>query len=532
MSTLIQQFKLSNEEIVTFIDDLTPFMKKMHIERKNILKLSLALEEILLRWQKHFSSESIVCITIKKRLGILSISISLKGEQYNPFDVDENESESNIPLLSKLQLGPVFTYKKGNNIITFKLSKQRQNSVIILMGSIVLGVILGLLGLKFFPVVSKDILDQFLVPVRTTVFNLLTAVAVPLLFFSIFQGIISIDDIASFGKVGKKVMFRFIIKIAVYTAIAGAIMLPIFSINPFGDNNVTGFGGAIQMILDIFPKNIISPFIEGNALQVIVISIVLGLAVLLLGSGAEGIKSLTNQINSALHIIMEWVSKLIPALVFVLILETVWAGNVSNLIGLWKPIVVIAALCLFMIVCEIIIVSIKFKVSPILLIKKIFPSNLIAFGTSCAMASYSVTSDTCEKDLGINKKLTKFSLPVGLVTYMPAISVYYLMILFYGLEQYNLGCSIQWLVIAWLTVTLLSIATPPVSGGSMACFAILLSQMSIPSEAIAFALAINIIAERFCTVANLSMLEMELIHTANKSNLLDEDTLKTLNDNS
>lgn len=527
MSISNKQIKLTNEEILNFIEDLSPLMQKMYIERKNKLRLSLSLEEILLRWQNHFGSETIVFISIKKRLGTITISIKLKGEQYNPIDLEQSESDLNIPLLSKLQMSPSFAFKNGYNIIIFKLSKQRNNSVIILMSSILIAVILGLIGLHYFPDFSENILDQFLIPIKTTIFNLLTAVAVPVVFISIFQGIISIDDIGSFGKVGKKLIFRFIIKIALYTAIAGAIMLPIFSLNPFGDNSVTDFKGALQMILDIFPKTLISPFIDGNALQVIVIAIVVGLAVLILDSKAEGIKNLTNQFSSVLYTVMDWVSKLIPILVFLLILETIWAGNISNIIGLWKPLAVIASLCLLMIVIEVLTVSFKFKVSPFSIIKKIIPSNLIAFGTSCAMATYSVTSDTCIKDLGVNKKITNFCLPIGLVTYMPAISVYYLMILFYGLEQYNLGCSIQWLIIAWLTVTLLSIATPPISGGSMACFAILLYQMSIPAEVIAFALAINIIAERFCTVANLSMLEMELMLTASKTNFLDKNALTT-----
>lgn len=525
MYTSIKLIKLTNEDIQNFIDSLDTIMHDMHIERKNGLRLALSLEEILLRWQKHFGIETIVSINVKKRLGALSISISLKGEQWDPINSEHNELDLNNPLLNKLGLAPIFTYKKGYNIITLKLSKQRDNSIIILITSILVAAVIGVLGLNFFPAFSKSILDKFLIPIRTTILNLLTAVAVPIVFFSVFQGIIGVDDIASFGKVGKKLMFRFIIKIAIYTAIAGAIMLPIFSLNPFGDNGLNDFSGSLKMILDIFPKSFISPFIDGNALQVIVISIVLGLAVLLLDSRAEGIKNLTNQISSTLYIVMEWVGKLIPALVFLLILETVWAGNVNNLIGLWKPIVVIVVLCVLMILCEVIIVSIKFKISPFMIIKKLAPSNLIAFGTSCAMATYSVTKDTCEKDLGINKKITNFGLPVGLVAYMPAASVYYLMILFYGLEQYNLTCSIQWLVIAWITVTLLSIASPPIPGGTMACFAILLYQMSIPAEAIAFALAINIIAERFCAVADLSMLELELVITADKTNLLNKDSL-------
>lgn len=525
MSISTQQFKLSNKEISNFIEGLSPLMEKMYIERKNRLRLSLSLEEILLRWQNHFGSETIVSISIKKRLGTITISISLKGEQWNPLDLDNSEAELNIPLLSKLQLGPTFIYKNGNNIITLKLSKQRDTSIIILLASILVAIVIGVIGLNFFPAFSKDILEQFLIPVKTTIFQLLTAVVVPVIFFSIFQGIISVDDIASFGKIGKSLIFRIIIKIALFTAIAGVIMLPIFSINPFGENSVSGFSGALGIILDIFPKTLISPFVDGNALQVIVIAIVFGLAVLLLDSKAEGIKNLSNQISSVLYTIMEWVSKLIPVLVFLLILETIWSGEAENLIGLWKPLIVIVSISLLMIAFEVISLSIKFKVNPLVIIKKLIPSNLIAFGTSCAMATYSTTKDTCQKDLGVNKKITNFALPIGLVTYMPAISVYYLMILFYGFEQYSISISIEMLFSAWITVTLLSIATPPISGGTMACFTVLLSQMSVPEEAIAFALAINIIAERFCTIANLSMLELELVRIASKNNLLNKNVL-------
>lgn len=525
MSILTKEIKLTNKEIANFIESLSPIMQKMRIERKNSLRLSLSLEEILLRWQEHFGNDKIVSITTKKRLGTLSISINLKGEQWNPMEMDENESDLNIPLLNKLQMAPIYLYKNGYNIVTLKLSNQKDNSVIFLLASILFAIILGVLGLKFFPDFSKNILDQFLVHIKTTIFNILIAVAVPVVFISIFQGIISIDDIAKFGKVGKRLMSRIVIKTAVYTAIAGIIMLPIFSINPFGDNSVNDFSGAVQMILDIFPKTFISPFVDGNALQVIVIAIVLGIAVLLLDTRVEGIKNLTNQISSILFIVMEWVAKLIPLLVFLLVLETIWGGNVDNLVGIWKPLLVIGLICILMIIFEVITVSIKFKVNPFTIIRKIAPSTILGFGTSCAMATYSLTSDICEKDLGVNKKITKFGLPIGLVAYMPAISVYFLMILFYGLEQYGLSCSIQWLVIAWITVTLLSIAAPPISGGSVTCFAILLSQMALPSEVLTFALAINVIAERFCTAANLSMLEMELILTADKYKFLNKKDL-------
>lgn len=527
MATEVRNMQLNSAEISQFVEDLGLHMQKSGIEHKNALKLSLSTEQILLQWQEHFGCDTTVIITIKKRLGTLNVSIALKGKECNPLKIESDGQEFCMQLLNNLGLAPSFNYKRGINYVTLKLTRQHDNSVSILLISVISSLLIGLLGLKFMPSLASDIMKQFLLPVRTTIMNTLTAVAVPLVFFSVIQGIVGIGDVSSFEKIGKRLMARFVLKTAAYTAVAALLLLPIFSLDLFGLGEITSFSGALQILLDVFPENFVAPFLDGNALQAIVLAIILGFAVLILDSRADGIKKASNQLSSALYMIMKWVDRLIPILVFILVLETIWAGNVKSLMGLWKPILVTGIICVLMILSELFTVAIKHKVNPMRLLKKLIPSNLIAFTTSCAMASYSVTTDTCEKELGISKKVTNFGLPIGFVAYMPAVSVYYLIILFYGLEQFGMSCSVEWLLIAWITSSLLAIATPPVSGGSMACFAVLLSQMSVPAETIAYALAMNVIAERFCAAADLSMLELELVMTSNKTNNLDHDTLRS-----
>lgn len=511
MAQETRKIQLTNIDISKFIEELDVRMQKMHIERKNALRFRLSTEEILLRWQEHFGCDTVVMTVLKKRLGVLDISISLPGEEYSPLSITSYEESFKFHLFTRLGLAPVYSYKNGINFVSLKLNKQKDNSLLFLLISVFASLAIGFLGLQFVPSLVQDILDNYLMPLRTTLLNIIMAVAVPTVFFSVLQGILGADDAASFGKIGKRMMVRFVVKTALYTAAAGLVMIPLFSIDLFGSGNITNYGGALQMILDIFPETFVAPFISGNALQVIVIAIVIGFAILILDSRADGIKSICNQFTSVFLIITGWVSKLLPALVFMLILETIWSNHVESLLGLWKPILITAIACILILLAEIMTVAIKHRISPVLLIKKILPSNLVAFSTSCAMATFNITNETCEKSLGINKKITTFGLPLGLVTYMPAVSVYYLIILFYGVEQYGLACSVEWLLIAWITVTMLSIASPPVSGGTMACFAVLLSQMSIPTEAITYALAMNIIAERFCAMADLGMLEMELV---------------------
>lgn len=518
--------QLTNVDISRFVEKLDVHMQKLRIERKSALKFRLSAEEILLHWQEHFGHDTAVSISVKKRFGSFSVSISLRGEECNPFHFESDEKAFELQILNGIGLAPVFVYKRGVNHIHLRLNESKDNSVPALLIAISAAVLIGFFSLRLLPEYIPTLLRDFLLPIRTTLLNIITAAAVPMVFFSVLQGISGADDLASFGKIGKRISLRFIAKIALYTAIVGILMIPIFSIDLFGDGDVTSYSGALQMILNIFPKTIFDPFVNGNALQAIVIAIVFGLAVLLLGPRSDGIKKFTNQCSSAFYIIAGWLSKLAPVLVFVLILETVWSGYAKNLIGLWKPVLITAVACILMLLAEVLTVAIKHRINPVVLIKKLLPSNLLAFSTSCAMATYNLTTEACEKHLGVSKKITKFGLPFGLVAYMPAVSVYYLVVLFYGIEQYNLSCSFEWILIAFITVTLLSVATPPISGGSVACFAVLLSQMSLPAEAIAYALAMNVITERFCAMADLGMLEMEMVLASKDPEHLDREALR------
>ena len=83
------------------------------------------------------------------------------------------------------------------------------------------------------------------------------------------------------------------------------MLLPVFSLDLFGVGEITSFSGTLQITLDIFPENFIAPFLDGNALQAIVIAVVLGFAVLILDSRADGIKKTGNQLSSALYMIMK-----------------------------------------------------------------------------------------------------------------------------------------------------------------------------------------------------------------------------------
>ena len=89
-----------------------------------------------------------------------------------------------------------------------------------------------------------------------------------------------------------------------------------------------------------------------------------------------------------------------------------------------------------------------------------------------------------------------------------------------------MAISFPWVATGVLTAGLLAIAAPPVPGGSLTCYTVLLAQLGIPSQAVALAIAGNVILDFFMTSCGISCLQSELLLAANQLGLLDKDRLK------
>ena len=88
------------------------------------------------------------------------------------------------------------------------------------------------------------------------------------------------------------------------------------------------------------------------------------------------------------------------------------------------------------------------------------------------------------------------------------------------------SCWLSWVVTGVLTAGLLAIAAPPVPGGSLTCYTVLLAQLGIPDEAIGLAVAGNVLLDFFMTSCGISCLQSELMLAANKLGMLDLERLK------
>lgn len=517
---------LSNADIASVMEKLERWLGQQKVEKQNLLQLSLSLEEILLRWQDRFGPDQAVTVVLGRRLGQALISMSVRGDACDPLQWDEGELDWSKRLLADLGLAPTYSYHRGVNQVWLKLKRKKISPLVQILCAAALAAVVGLAGLALLPQQVAAISQLLLQPVRSTLLGLLSAVAVPMIFLSVLLGVCGSGDAATFGKIGNRMLLRFVGKTVLFTAIAELLVLPLFSLQLRGGSmDAEQFSGALEMVLAMLPSNLFEPFLTGNTLQIIVIAVAAGLALLLLGSRGDTVKRFAEEVNSVIYLLLDWVSTLLPLIVFLLLLETFWAGNAAVLTCIWKPLVLSLAACLLLPAANLLALSRRLRISPLKLLRKMLPALTVALGTSSSAAAYSTHVKCCEKDLGISPKITGFGIPLGTVAYIPLVSIYFLLCVFCGAEQYGTACSAVWLVVACLSASLLAFATPPVPGGAIACYAVLFAQMGIPAEALALALAMDAVIDRFNTTANLAMQQLELLSQAHRQKLLDHDRL-------
>lgn len=517
---------LNSETIDAAVEAAEGFLSGAGVDRKDILRIRLAMEETLLNYQEALGPEPVFSMKCVKRLGRLRVELCFPGRQLDPFAVEEEEeSEILRGILAGMGIAPVWQYKNGANLVLFTPRKRKPSQLRSLIAAVVLAAAGG--GLcSLLPEGARDLLaNQLAAPAFSTFMGLLTAVAGPMIFLSVVWGIYSIGDTATLSKIGKRMITRFLLMSFLLTLLAEAVMVPFFPLAAGGESSFD-LSQLMGMVLAIVPGNFFTPFTEGNPLQIIFVAVLIGLALLILGSKVSAVSGLIEQANLIIQLIMEAVSGLVPIFVFASLFSMIVNGSFSALLRSYKlfPLMLLGqglAMGLY-----IVLVCARKRVRPAVLLKKLAPTFLIGLSTASSAAAFSTNVECCEKRLGVDRQLVNFGVPLGQVVFMPGAACTFLAAGLCMAEIYGVTVSPAWLVSALLITVVLAIAAPPVPGGALTCYTMLFLQLDIPAEAIAVTIALNIVLDFFGTAVNLFCLQTELVELAGSLGRLDEDVLR------
>lgn len=508
---------------------LAEALGQAEVERKEALRLRLATEDILAVWQRGAADGAACHFRCGTRWGRAYIELLVPGPRVDPSEADGagNGALLYTNLLAQAGLAPVYSYQDGVNRLAFYPPKPRRLGPLAqLLLAIAASVVCGLLCMAA-PDGVQSAVSGVITPLFSALMGILQTLAGPMIFLSVCCGIVNIGDVQTLGRIGKTVLFRFLAAVYLLTGITAVCVVWLF--RPDNGAAAGGAGAAAQiydMLLGIIPGNLLSPFLEGNTLQIIFMAVCMGAALLVLGAKAGAVRTLCDHANALIQFLMELVSRYIAVFVFVSLLSLMLSQSLSGLGDVAKGLALGIAACLIWPLLYALAASIRTKTSFPLLLRKLLPTYLIALSTASSSAALSTNLETCEKRLGISEHVAGFAVPLGQVLFKTGGAVGFFVLALGLAEFYGVAMPLSWVVTGVLVSGLLAIAAPPIPGGSLTCYTVLLTQLGIPEEAVGLAVAANVLLDFFMTSCGISCLQSELILASGRLGMLDVETLR------
>ena len=395
----------------------------------------------------------------------------------------------------------------------------------------VLGLIFGFILLQFEG--GKNFSNNWIKPVGTIFIKLLKLIAIPLILASLIKGISDLKDISKFKLIGLRTIIVYICTTIIAISI-GLILVNIFepgdgvsaeTVSKLTDSYSESKGvqqklstaseqksiGPLHFIEDVVPDNAFKAFSDNRLmLQVIFVSIFLGISMLLIGDDkSKPLKSIFDSLNDVVLKMVDLIMLTAPYAVFALLANVVVSSDDSEiLMALLKYALIIVFGLIIMIAVYSILVFLFTKTNPVWFLKQISPAQLLAFSTSSSAATLPVTMDRVEKYIGVDKEVSSFVLPVGATINMDGTSLYQAVAAVFICQALAFDISFYDQLTIVLTALLASIGTAAVPGAGMVMLVIVLESIGFPADKLAIGIALIFAVDRpldmFRTVVNIT----------------------------
>lgn len=520
------KFVLDNENIANACKKAELYFTQKGTEQSEIRRILMGMEETLLRYRDRLGGGEFD-LALGGRFGSVKIKLTVPGIMLDPYCSGENDEYSSLFMrhaMASMGALPAWSYSHGNNIIQYSAENKGLPGWMQLLVSVVGALVVGFL-LKLLPGQTvSTIAELVFAPLLNTFLGFINATAVPLMFFAIIWGIYSIGDVSTFSTIGSRLVGRFFAYLTAMGAATAALALPFFRLQ-MGASDSGGFEDVYRMLLDIVPGNVVKPFVDGNMLQILFIGTVVGIVMLKMGEATRTVAAITEQLGTIVQNIMSFISRLIPAFVFLSILNIILNSSTDISKTVYKPVLVTLGGGLFILAAETAIVCARIRISPVLLWKKAAETFVIGLSTASSAASFSTSLNTCTKKYGIKESLANFGVSMGHTLYKSVAPLVLFSITVYTAETAGIEVSASWLISALITSVILSAAAPSVPGGGMVCLSILFTQFGLPMERMGEAVTVNTVTDFFVTAVAVVGVQFLLILAADKFSMLDRNVL-------
>lgn len=393
--------------------------------------------------------------------------------------------------------------------------KKKLGLTTIIFISMILGGIVGIILHYFIPdssIKNDFIINGIFYVVGNGFLRAMQMLVVPLVFCSLVCGSMSIGDTKSLGKVGVKTILFYLattalaitVAICIAKIINPGIGLDMSSIES-SDVTIAEAPNLSKTLLEIIPKNPIQALAQGEMLQIIFFAIIVGIILAKLGDKVEIVSNFFSQFNDIMMEMTMIVMKFAPFGVFCLISKTFTEIGFDAFGHMIKYMLsVFIALGVQCFVVYMILLKFFTGLNPITFIKKFLPVMGFAFSTATSNATVPMSIDTLQKKMGVSKKISSFTIPLGATINMDGTAIMQGVAVIFASQAFNIPLTLNDYLIVIATATLASIGTAGVPSVGLITLSMVFASVGLPVEAIAFIMGIDRILDMTRTAVNIT----------------------------
>lgn len=361
----------------------------------------------------------------------------------------------------------------------------------------------------------------------------LKLLVVPMVFVSLVCGAAALGGHSRMGVMAGKTLGLYIFTTA--AAIALAIIFAVFFQPGVGiqvgvdANYVAPPSPSIkETIIDIIPDNPLAAMVEANMLQVIVFSILFGLAIAKTETTAGKIVlNFFDNLNAVILRMVMLLMNLAPYGVFCLLVKLFATLGVNGIVDLAKYFfLVLVVLFVHGLFVYGSLLKLLTGLNPLIFFRKMWKVMVFAFSTSSSNATLPINLRTVEHDLGVDNKVASFSVPLGATINMDGTAIMQGVATVFIAQAYQIDIGITGYLMVILTATLASIGTAGVPSVGLVTLAMVLQSVGLPVEGIAMIIGVDRFLDMVRTAVNVTGDAVVSVIVAKSEDVLNEETYR------
>ena len=334
----------------------------------------------------------------------------------------------------------------------------------------------------------------------------LKLIIVPLIFFSIVCGIVSLSDDVSISRLGIKTLLLYTITTVIAISL-GLLFSSFINYEPIEMKNLDSVINIENIETDgnIFPNNIFKSLSDGNIIHLLIFAVLIGISAARIKNRIKTFIQYFYDFNDVINELVKLIISFTPIAVFCILAKTFSTQGIETIMPLAGYFFTVVFVLLFHFLFTFsILIKLFTALNPVKFFQNLKDVVIFTFSTSSSSASIPFTLKAAEEKYGIDKSISTFTVPLGATINMDGTAIMQGCATFFLASLYGIDLGINEIITIVITATIASIGTAGIPSAGIIMLTVIFTQIGIPLEGITLLLGVDRLLDMMRTSVNVS----------------------------